>query len=142
MNAMANMDYFSNFKSSLLWQASYSMLAGLFGSLLLVLFLTGLMPLSATVRYLPWILGFNACVAGYTLLDRTRDKLHHKKVAGMGVGFLLAVLVCIALNLLTVKMAGIHLMDWAEMLLFITIATVFGGLGAWLSLKYSAIKDN
>jgi hypothetical protein len=142
MNAMANTGCFSNVKSSLWCQASYSMLAGLFGSLLLVLFLTGLMPLSATVRYLPWILGFNACVAGYTLLDRTREKLHHQKVAGMGVGFLVALLACTALNLLAVKMAGIYLVGWAEMLLFITIATVFGGLGAWLYLKYSAIKGN
>lgn len=142
MNAMVNMGYVSNIKSSFWWQASYSMLAGLFGSLLLVLFLTGLMPLSATTRYLPWILGFNACVAGYTLLDRTRDKLHYKKVAGMGVGFLVAVLACTALNLLTVKMAGINLIGWAEMLLFIIIATVFGGLGAWLSVKYSTIKGN
>lgn len=134
------MGLFSNVKSSLWWQVSYSILTGLFGSLLLVVFLTGLMPLGATVKHLPWILGFNASVAGYTLLDRIPDKLKYKKLSGMGIGFLVAVPACGFLNLIALKMTGIGLMSGSEMLMFIVIASVFGGLGAWLALKYQSIK--
>lgn len=140
MAESAKMGLFSNVKSSLWWQVFYSILTGLCGSLLLVIFLTGLMPLGATVKHLPWILGFNASVAGYTLLDRIPDKLTYKKLSGVGTGFLVAALACIFLNLMTLKMTGIGLMGWSEMWMFIVIASVFGGLGAWLALKYQSIK--
>lgn len=140
MAETAKMGPFSNFKSSLWWQVLYSILTGLFGSLLLVIFLTGLMPLGATVKHLPWILCFNASVAGYTLLDRIPDKLKYKKLSGVGIGFLVAVSACNFLNLMALKMTGIGLMGWSEMLMFIVIASAFGGLGAWLALKYQSIK--
>ncbi len=142
MSEMVKMGFFSNVKSSLWGPVLYSVLTGLFGSLLLVLFLTGLMPLGATVKYLPWFLAFNASVAGYTLLDRTRDKLQYKKLSGVGVGFCIAVLVCLSLNIFSIKITGIGLIGWVEIMVFIIIAAVFGGLGAWLSLKYSSIKGS
>lgn len=140
MSEVVKMEFFSNIKSSLWGQVGYSTLTGLFGTLLLVLFLTGLMPLGATLKYLPWILGFNASVAGYTLMDRAGNKLQHKKPAGLGVGFLVAALTCNLLNLLTLKMTGMPLMGWPEMLSFIIIASLLGGFGAWLALKYASIK--
>lgn len=142
MTEMVKTGLFSNIKSSLWGKVLYSILTGLFGSLLIVLFLTGLMPLGATVKHLPWILAFNASVAGYTLLDRSRDKLHHKKLSGMGVGILIAVPTCLLLNLLALNMTGMGLMGWPEMLFFIIIASVFAGLGAWLAIKYITIKGS
>lgn len=142
MEAMAKMGFISAIRSSLWGQVLYSILTGLFGSLLLVLFLSGLMPLAATLTYLPWILAFNAAVAGYTLLDGAANKLHHKKLSGMGVGSLIALLTCVLLNLLTWKMTGMMgLMGWPEMVGFITVAALFGGFGAWLAIKYAQIKD-
>jgi hypothetical protein len=141
MSEMVKMGFFSKIKSSLWGQVLYSILTGLFGSLLLVLFLTGLMPLGATVRYLPWILGFNASVAGYTLLDRSRNQLAYPKMSGIGVGALVAILVGNLLNVLTFKMTGIGLMEGMEMLVFTLVASVFGGLGAWLALTYARIKE-
>lgn len=132
---------FSKIKSSLWGQALYSVLAGLFGSLLLVVFLTGVMPLAETVRYLPWILGFNASVSGYTLLDRSRDRLAYPKMSGIGIGALVAILAGNLLNALAAKMTGIGLMEGIEMLSFTLIASVFGGLGAWLALKYAGLKE-
>lgn len=142
MSEMVKMGIFSNIKSSLWGQVLSSILTGLFGSLLLVLFLTGLMPLGETVKYLPWIFGFNASVAGYTLLDRIRDRLQYKKLSGLGVGVLVALPACLLLNLLTYRTSGMGLMTWTEMLVFVIISSVFGGLGAWLAIAYSRIKGS
>lgn len=142
MSEMVKMGTFSNIKSSLAGQVLSSIFTGLFGSLLLVMFLTGLMPIAATVKHLPWVLGFNAAVAGYTLLDRNRDKLRHKKLSGVGVGFLVAVTACLLLNFLTFKMTGMGLIEGGEMIFFIIISAIFGGFGAWLAITYSRIKGS
>ena len=141
MIEMMKPGFFTRIKSSFWGNVLYSILIGLFGSLLLVLFLTGLMPLGDTVRYLPWILGFNAAVTGYALLDRCRDRLSSPKLSGGGIGALVAMLVCSLLNILTFKTAGIALVGAVEMLVFIGIAAIFGGLGAWLAIAYAKIKD-
>jgi hypothetical protein len=108
--------------------------------LLIVLFLTCFMPLTETVRYIPWIIGFNTAVAGYTLTDRTREQIQHQKVAGAGAGFLVAATACITLNLMAGYMTGIGLIYWTDMLFFTIIGTGFGWIGAVLSMKYLAIK--
>jgi hypothetical protein len=140
MTETAKSDFFSKIKSSFWGQVLYSTMTGLFGSLLLVLFLTGLMPLGETVRYLPWILGFNASVTGYTLLDGIGDRLSFPKLSGAGMGALVAMLVCNFLNVLTLKTAGIALMGAGEILLFIGISSISGGVGAWLTIAYTRIK--
>jgi hypothetical protein len=142
MTEMVKMGTFSNIKSSVWGQVLSSILTGLFGSLLLVLFLTGLMLFGETVKHLPWIFGFNASVAGYTLLDRTRDKLQYKRLSGVGVGGFVAVPASLLLNLLTYKMSGMGLITWSELLIFGIIASVFGGLGSWLAMAYARIKGS
>jgi hypothetical protein len=142
MSEMAKMGTFSNIKSSMWGQVLSSILTGLFGSLLLVLFLTGLMPLGETIKHLPWIFGFNASVAGYTLLDYARDKLQYKILSGIGVGGFVALSACLLLNLLTYRISGMGLMTWSELLIFGIIASLFGGLGAWLAMAYARIKGS
>ncbi len=122
-------------------QIVYSIFTGFFGTLLLVLFLTFFMPLTATVRYVPWIIGFNTAVAGYTLIDRTRERIRYKKAAGAGAGFLVAVTACITLNLMAGYMTGIGLIYWTDLLFFTIIGTGFGWLGAVLFMKYSGLTQ-
>lgn len=81
-------------------------------------------------------------MTGYALLDRCRDKLSSPKLSGVGIGALVAMLVCNLLNILTFKIAGIALIGAVEMLVFIGIAAIFGGLGAWLSIAYAKIKNS
>ncbi len=121
-------------------QIIYSIFTGFFGTLLVILFLTFFMPLTATVRYVPWVIGFNTAVAGYTLIDRTRERIRYQKAAGAGAGFLVAVTACITLNLMAAYMTGIGLIYWTDLLFFTIIGTGFGWLGAILSMKYLAIK--
>jgi hypothetical protein len=130
-----------NMKFYLWKQIVYSIFTGFFGMLLVVLLLACFMPFTATVRYIPWIIGFNTAVAGYTLIDRTRERIRYKKAAGAGEGFLVALTACITLNLMAGYMTGIGLIYWTDLLFFTIIGTGFGWLGAVLFIKYAATKN-
>jgi len=134
-------DTFIKLKSSLWVQIAYSVLTGVFGTLLIVLFLTGLMPIGATVAYMPWIVGFNGLTTGYMLMDRTRDRIRHRRVSGAGCGFLVGMLACTILNLLAIYTVGISLIDGSDLLFFTIIASASGGLGAILAIKYFSLNN-
>jgi hypothetical protein len=132
---------FSNIKSSLWGQIAYSVLTGVGGTLLIVLFLTGLMPIGAIVAHLPWILGFNGLTTGYTLMDRTRDKIRRRRTVGAGCGFLVGLLACTLLNLMAWYTVGITVIYGSELLFFTIIASATGGLGAILAIKYFSLSS-
>ncbi len=136
------MESFSSVRSALWWHVGTSLLTGLFGTLLIVVVVTGVLPLGQVVVYLPWILGFNAAVCGYTLLDRSPAAFRYKKAAGAGVGFMVGLLTCTLLDVLTLQLTGLGLMGWSEMAVPISMAVLFGYLGAWLAVAQSRIKEN
>ncbi len=126
-----------------LWgEIFYRIFTGLLGTLLVVLFLSGFMPIMATVPYLPWIIGFSAMVNGYSLVEKAAGRIQRQKTAGAGAGFFMAVMSCLSLNLLTGYMAGVGLIYWYDMLFFVSIGSVCGFWGALLSVKYTAIKNS
>lgn len=137
---MANIDLLARIKFSLGTEIVYRIFTGFFGTLLIVLFLSGFMPMVSTVRYIPWIIGFTTMVTGYALVERIQGRIRYQKTAGAGAGFLVAITASIGLNLLSGYMAGVGLLYWTDMLFFTFIGLGFGCLGAILSTKYSAIK--
>ncbi|MCP4690262.1 MAG: hypothetical protein GY859_19575 [Desulfobacterales bacterium] len=134
--------FFLYWKSSPWGPAIQRVFAGLFGTLLVVLFLTGFMPLAATIKWIPWIIGFNAAAAGYTLIHRARGRIRRKKTVGAGAGFLVAAAAGLALNSMSGHMTGVGLIYWTDLLFFSAIGALFGGLGAMLSVKYAAIEKS
>ena len=136
------MESFSSVRSALCWHVGTSLLTGLFGTLLIVVVVTGVLPLGQVAVYLPWIIGFNAAVCGYTLLDRSPAAFRYKKAAGAGIGFMVGVLTCALLEFLALQWTGIGLMDWSEMAVPISMAALFGWFGAWLAVAQSRIKEN
>lgn len=134
------MDRLSSFwKNSTKAQFLGSILVGFFGSALISVFLTGLIPISGVLRWIPWILGFNAGLTGYTLLDRTRNMLRRKKLAAFGAGFCMSLLFSMLLQGLSRYMTGMDLIMWTDFLFYLLIGTVFGGLGGMLSIKYRTL---
>ncbi len=132
---------FKDIMTTVWGQIAYSILGGVFGVLLIVLFLTGLMSVGDVVGYIPWIVGFNGAVTGYTLLDRTKDRLRHKRMAGAGAGLVAALVAGLALNAVARHMVGMDLISFADFLLMMLIGGGTGGLGAMLAVKYFNLKD-
>ena len=57
----------------------WSMLAGTVGTLILAGFFSGIMSLETLSILLPIIVGANAAISGYMLIERTEDEIKRKK---------------------------------------------------------------
>ncbi len=123
-------------KTSLWGKWIYSLFTGTTGTMLVVLFLNSFLPLGATLKWVPWVIGFNAMVTGYTLMEVTRRKIRRKRIAGVGSGIVVALAAGVALNLLSRQVWGEFLIGWADLLFFTAIGAVFAGLGAALAVRY------
>ena len=108
----------SSWKNSARSQFVRSIFVGFFGSALVFVFLTGLLPISGVLKWVPWVLGFNAVLTGYTLVDRTRNTLRQKKLAAFAAGFIMSFLFSMLLNGLARYMTGMALIMWTDFLFF------------------------
>ena len=59
-------------------KVAYSICEGVLGTILIFFLSTALFPLSLAVKIVPWAIGFNSAVTGYSLLNRTQDLFSHK----------------------------------------------------------------
>ena len=128
--------FIDNIKTSLWGQWTYSLFAGTAGTMLVLLFLNSFLPLGATLKWVPWVIGFNAMVTGYTLMDMTRRKIRLKRTAGVGSGVVMAVAAGAALNLGSKQVWGEFFIGWADFLFFTIVGAIFAGLGAALAVRY------
>ena len=70
----------------LLLKFIYSMFIGVFGSILIVMFFTGVMSMGTIEKLLPFIIGFNAALTGFNLMTRTKDSLKYKRLWSLLAG--------------------------------------------------------
>lgn len=130
----------TNFTALPAVQTAYAIFIGALGSLLILLLMTGFMPLGATVKYLPWILGFQSAVGGYSVTERCSRSITHIRTTAAGAGMMVVVVTIIVLNLLSWHVTGMGLIYWAEAMFFIIIGFACGGLGSVLSIKAQVLK--
>ena len=137
MISMLIEQWLSFFKSSKAWQVICSLCIGLVGALLLSVFLTGLLPMGSIKGWLPWILGFNALLTGYSLLERTYDsRFRKKRLAAVIIGGIMAFLFCVVFNALSVYMTATKLVFWTDLIFLTAVGAVLGGAGGILSIKH------
>lgn len=126
--------------SYLLGKFVYSILVGVFGALLLVLFLSTLMDVFLAVKFVPWIIAFNTTITGYSLLDKTRDRLKHKQTSSVGAGILNVIITYIVLTLIFDYLLGEYLFSGWGLVFFLIIGIGCSKLGAMLAIKYFKLK--
>lgn len=117
-------------------QLVYSILAGVFGTLVLAVFLGGIFSMDALLKILPWIIGFNTLLTGYTLIDRTRERFARKRLWVLGAGICNVVLAFVLLNALSAYVLGGFILDGSDFLRFLVVGVVCSFLGAGLGVKY------
>ncbi|MCF8107315.1 MAG: hypothetical protein K9K64_17695 [Desulfohalobiaceae bacterium] len=122
--------------SSRAWKAGISILAGAVGTLLLAVFVAALFPVLPLTKLMPWFIAFNAALSGYMLLDKTRDRLNHKRLFAVGAGVGVVVLVCLAWFFLLPFFTGLVPLSWQDLLLWFGAGICCSGLGGILAVKY------
>lgn len=127
-------------KSDLFKKIAYSIIVGVLGSLLLVVFFTTLMSYGTIEKLLPWVIGFNAALTGYNLINRTNNCLKHERISAVGSGILMVIITVVLINIIFFNLMGSYLIYVRDLIFLIAIGAVFSGLGAILAIKYLNIK--
>ncbi|WP_155316872.1 hypothetical protein [Desulfosarcina alkanivorans] len=119
---------------------AWSLLTGTIGTLILAGFFSGIMSLETLSILLPVVIGGNAAISGYMLIERTEDEIERKKTMAAVVGTLVALVSFVSVNALCFRMGGFYLMSGVQGLVAAVIGTVGGWSGGVLAVKYKALK--
>jgi hypothetical protein len=127
-------------KSDPFKKIAYSIIVGVLGSLLLVVFFTTLMSYGTIVKLLPWVIGFNAALTGYNLIKRTNNRITYKRISAVGSGILMVIITVVLINIIFFNLMGGYLIYINELILLIAIGAIFSGLGAILAVNVINLK--
>ena len=125
----------------LLGKVAYSIFAGVFGTILIFLFLNTFLHVFEAVRFIPWIMAFTTAMTGYSLIDKTKNLLRHKHISSLSAGILNVFITYVILTLLFVYFVGESLFNTRDLILFLIIGIVCSELGALLAIKYFKLKS-
>lgn len=120
----------------LLSKIIYAIFIGVMGSIILVVFFSGLMTMGTIERLLPYIIGFNAALTGYNLMSRIKDSLKYRRLWSLISGIILVVGVTLILNIAFYYITGGYIVYMTDFLILALTGGVFSWLGAILAIKY------
>jgi hypothetical protein len=127
-------------KSDLFKKIAYSIIVGVLGSLLLIVFFTTLMSYGTIEKLLPWIIGFNAALTGYNLINRTNNRLKYERIFAVGSGILMVIITVLLINIIYFNLMGFYPIYINELIFLITIGAALSGLGAILANNFIKLK--
>ena len=133
---MLNWEIFENKKIILLYQIASAVLIGVCGTILVTMFLATFLPIFKVVNYIPWLVGFNTAMTGFSLIEKTRDRIVHKHLWAVSAGLVNAVLTCGILTIFSFHFLGENLLGSRMIVFLLIIGAVCSALGAWLAVKY------
>ena len=137
---MLNWEIFENKKIILLYQIASAVLIGVCGTILVIMFLATILPLSKAVNFIPWLIGFNTAVTGYSLVEKMRTSLKHRHMASIGAGISNVLITAGVLSGLSVYATGINLFSTVDLMIFLVIGAACSEFGAWLGAKYHKLN--
>ena len=137
---MLNWEIFENKKIILLYKIASAVLIGACGTILVIMFLATILPLSKAVKFIPWLIAFNTAMTGYSLVEKTRASLKHRHIASIGAGISNVLITAGVLTGLSVYAIGINLFSSVDLTIFLVIGAAGSELGAWLAVKYHKLN--
>jgi hypothetical protein len=127
-------------KSDLFKKTAYFIMVGSLGSLILVVFFTTVMSYGTIEKLLPWVIGFNAALTGYNLINRTNNSLKYGRISAVGGGIFMVIISVVLINIIFFHFMGVNLIYFTELILLIAIGAFFSGLGAILAIKHINLR--
>ena len=127
-------------KSDLFKKTAYFIMVGSLGSLILVVFFTTVMSYGTIEKLLPWVIGFNAALTGYNLINRTNNSLRYERISAVGGGIFMVIISVVLINIIFFHFMGVNFIYFTELILLIAIGAFFSGLGAILAIKHINLR--
>ena len=137
---MLSWQILENKKIIRLYQFASAVLIGVCGTILVTMFLATFQPISKIVDFIPWSIGFNTAMTGFSLIEKTRDRIVHKHLWAVFAGLVNVVLTCGILTIFSFHFLAENLLGLKLSLFLIIIGAVCSELGALLAAKYLKIK--
>jgi hypothetical protein len=125
----------------LLRQGAVSVLIGVVGTTLILMFLATFLTLSRTLDFLPWVIGFNTAMTGFSLVEKSRDVLRRWLPASVGAGILNVVLTLGVVSGLSFYVTGAALFALLDLALLLGLGGLCAALGGWLAIKHCRFKE-
>ena len=119
----------------------WSTLAGVFGTWILAGFFSTIMSLELLSMLLPPVVGINASISGYMLIEKNGQDIVHTTAAATAVGVLVAILSFAGVNLFSYQTGGFILMSGFQALIATAMAAFGGWCGGVLAEKYRKLKE-
>ena len=123
-------------KSDLFQKIAFSIIIGVFGSVLLVVFFSSFMSINTIEKLLPFVIGFNAALTGFNLISKTKNSLKYKRIYAVASGISAVIFTGVILNLISISIMGGYLIYITDLIILIVIGAVLSGFGAILAIKY------
>jgi multidrug transporter EmrE-like cation transporter len=137
---MEMIQFFSSDKRSLAGQFAYAVFTGVCGTLILVVFLNAILNVYQMIKFIPFIVAFNTAMTGYSLIDKSRERIRHRHAWALSAGLSTAVITVGSLLTFSFYFLGENLLGLKLSLFLIIIGAVCSELGALLAAKYFNIK--
>jgi uncharacterized protein (DUF486 family) len=137
---MEMIQFFSSDKRNLAGQFAYAVFSGVCGTLILVVFLNAISNAFQVIKFVPFIVAFNAAMTGFSLIDKCRERIRRKNAWALSAGLLTAVITVALLITFSFYFLGENLLGPKLSLFLIIIGAVCSELGALLAAKYLKIK--
>ena len=116
--------------SDLAGKVAYAIFSGVCGTLLLVVFCAAFMNAYQVVKYLPWMIAFNTAMTGFSLIEKTRNRVVHKHVSAICAGLANVILTCGILTIFSFYLLAENLIDYKMILILLTVGAACSVLGS------------
>ena len=130
--------YFDRLRTTVPVRIAWSIISAVIGILILVLFFSFFMTTPAIVKVMPFIFGFNGAMAGFSLVDKTGDRLPHKLIYAACSGL---VTVLCAWLILSFILDFSQIVRWAMLGWYSLTGLGCGLFGGWLAVKTHTIQN-
>jgi hypothetical protein len=113
-----------------------AILSGIGGNIVILVFLMTFLHIFETIRFMPWILAFNAALTGFALADKTGNHPAYLKTISAVAGIFNVTVTCSLFVAASVLLFGDLFLALRDIGFFMVVGLVCSEIGTLLAVKY------
>ena len=117
-----------------------SILVGTVGTILVIGFLSTFLRIFTLAKLTPFVIALNGLIAGYYLLEKTRDTLRRKHVVALIVAAAYVLFASMILKIFFLYRVGEYVLIIDNLGIYLILGIICTQLGAILAIKYLKIS--